>query len=123
MSLFKESAWTTDGSCLLQAALFEMRTTVFNGAAVGDRPDVADVGVLVSDGHSTINPSLTVPEARDAKEKDGITMLSVIVNADHNRADMDAIASNNATDVFLLTESNSLDTVVAEVLTRLCNGR
>jgi len=102
-----------------QAALDELRTTVFGGA--GDRPGAGNVGVLVSDGHSTVNASRTLPEARLVKA-DGITMLTVVVNADHNIDDMRAIASDPDTDVFLLTASNNLDDVVVRVLDRLCNG-
>jgi len=104
---------------VLQAALYEMRTGVFLGA--GDRPDVADVGILVSDGHSTVNASRTVPEAELVKA-DNITMLTVVVNVDHNLADMTAIASDPAADLFLLIDYSNLESIVDQVLDRLCDG-
>jgi len=100
----------------LQAALREMRTVVFGGA--GDRPNVPNVGVLVSDGHATVNASRTLPEARLAKA-DNITMLAVVVNAENNIDDMTAISSNPRTDLFMLTSSANLDSVVTPVLDRL----
>jgi len=93
-----------------------MRTAVFGGA--GDRPNVPNVGVLVSDGHSTVNASRTLPEARLAKADD-ITMLAVIVNVDNNIDDMRAIVSDPRTDLFMLSKPSSLDSVVTLVLDRL----
>ena len=104
---------------MLQAALREMRTAVMGGS--GDRPNVRNIGALVSDGHSTVNVSRTLPEAQFAK-RDGITMLSVVVNADHNLADMTAIASDPRTDLFLLVNPSDLDQVVGRALDRLCGG-
>jgi len=93
-----------------------MRTVVFGGA--GDRANVPNVGILVSDGHSTISASRTLPEARLAKA-DNITMLAVVVNTDYNLNDMTAIASDPDRDLFLLANSSSLNTVVTLVLDRL----
>jgi len=104
---------------MFQAALRETRTTVFSGA--GDRVNVPNVGVLVSDGHSTVNPFRTIPEAQLAKA-DNITMLTVIVNDDYNIDDMRSIASDPVSDVFFLISSDRLDLVVGQVLDRLCNG-
>ena len=102
----------------LQAALIEMRTVVFGGP--GDRPNVTNVGVLVSDGHSTVDGYRTLPEAELAKA-DNITMLAVIVNADHNLHDMTLISSDPRTDLYLLTASSQLDMVIKQALDRLCN--
>ena len=93
-----------------------MRTAVFGGA--GDRPNVPNVGVLVSDGHSTVSASRTLPEAHLAKA-DNITMLAVIVNANHNIDHMTAIVSDPRTDFFFLANSSSVDSVVTLVLDRL----
>lgn len=106
---------------MLQAAIREMRTKVFRRVDRGDRSTVPNVGVLVSDGYSTVNASRTLPEARLAKA-DGITMLSVIVNADHNQQDMTAISTDPSRDLFLLTDASLLDQVVQQALGRLCNG-
>jgi len=93
-----------------------MRTGVFDGA--GDRVRVPDVGILVSDGYSTVDAKRTLPEATLAKEDD-ITMLAVVVNDDHNLDDMSAIATDPNTDLFLLIDSSNLDSVVAQVVDRL----
>jgi len=96
-----------------------MRTVVFGGGA-GDRPDVSDVGILVSDGYSTVNASRTLPEAELAKADD-ITMLSVVVNDDYNLGDMRNISTNPDTDLFLLIDYSNLESTVEAVLDRLCN--
>jgi len=93
-----------------------MRTAVFGGA--GDRVNVPNVGVLVSDGHSTVNASRTLPGARLAKA-DNITMLAVVINDNHNLNDMTAVASDPRTDLFFLTNSSRLDSVVTLVIDRL----
>ena len=93
-----------------------MRTQVFGGA--GDRAIVPNIGILVSDGHSTIDPERTLSEATLAKANN-ITMLSVVVSDDHNLNDMTAIASNPRTDLFLLISSSNLHSVVARVVDRL----
>jgi len=103
----------------LQAALRETRTRLFGSA--GDRPNVPNIGLLVSDGHSTVNASRTLPEAQFAK-RDGITLLAVVVNADHNLADMRAIASDPSRDLFMLINPSDLDSVVERALDRLCGG-
>ena len=103
----------------MQAALQEMRTEVFFN--ISDRVQVPNVGILVSDGHSTVNASRTVPEATLAKDVE-ITMLTVVVNADHNLADMTDIASNPSTDLFLLIDYSNLESIVEQVLDRLCYG-
>jgi len=93
-----------------------MRTVVFGGS--GDRPNVPNVGILVSDGHSTVDTSLTLPEARLAKAE-GITMMTVIVNADNNLSDMSAIATDPNTDIFFLIDFDRLDSVVSMIVDRL----
>ena len=103
---------------VFQAALQEMRAGVFSGG--GDRQSVSNIGVLVSDGYSTVNASRTLPEAQLAKAED-ITMLSVIVNPDHNFDDMAAIASDPTTDLFFLTNSSQLALVVEQTLDLLCS--
>lgn len=101
---------------LYQAAISRMRTAVFGRA--GDRGNVPNVGILVSDGHSTVNASRTLPEAELAKRA-GITMMTVVINTDHNLDNMTAIASNPRKDLFLLIDHSRLDSVVAQVIDRL----
>lgn len=103
---------------MLQAAVQAMHIRVFGGA--GDRPNVPNVGILVSDGYTTVNANRTLPAAQAAKA-DNITMLAVVVNADNNIVDMTAIASDpERPDLFLLTSSNMLDEAVGMALDRLC---
>jgi len=91
---------------------------VFGGA--GDRSNVPNVGILVSDGYSTVNASRTLPEAREAKAA-GITMMVVVVNRDYNLNATRAIASDPRTDLFELIDASRLAPIVARVLNRLCS--
>jgi len=93
-----------------------MRTAVFGGA--GDRLNVPNVGIVVSDSRSTVSAARTLPEARLVKA-DNITMLAVVVNADHNINNVSSIATDPHNDVFFLTNSSRLDLVVSLVLDRL----
>jgi collagen type VI alpha len=102
-----------------QAALHAMRTDIFG--QFGDRSDVANVGILVSDGYSNVNSSNTIPEAALAKSS-AISMLSVVINPDHNITEMNLISSTPLLDVFLLTNATYLSDVVEKVLSRLCSG-
>jgi collagen type VI alpha len=98
-----------------------MRTVLFN-SAVGDRPSVPNVGILVSDGHSNIYQNNTIPEAALAKAAN-ITMLSVVITSDYDLAEMRGVSSNSGTDVFMLNNSSYTASVVNAVLNRLCSIR
>jgi hypothetical protein len=60
------------------AGLLQMRTVQFT-AAYGDRPDVSNVCLLLTDGGSTVNVGQTVPEAQLAQNQ-SIRMLTVGVS-------------------------------------------
>jgi hypothetical protein len=60
------------------AGLYQMRTVQFTQAN-GDRPDVDNVCLLLTDGGSTVNVSYTIPEALAAQAQ-GIKMLTVGVS-------------------------------------------
>jgi len=103
----------------MQAALNAMRTSSFT-AANGDRPDVPNVGILVSDGNSNINQSNTIPEANLAKAA-GITMYSVLVTNQINLDEIRGVASDPNGGVFLMPNSSYTASAVDGILTKLCS--
>jgi collagen type VI alpha len=71
--------------------LQKMRRDVFNEKN-GDRPDVPNVGVVITDGESNINDWLTVGEAEAARSQ-GIKLFSVGVTNDVNLQELRDISS------------------------------
>ncbi|CAH1773019.1 unnamed protein product, partial [Owenia fusiformis] len=72
-------------------ALRLMRTQMFTEAA-GDRPNVVNVAIIITDSESNVNHEMTVPEARLVKE-DGITVLGVGIGLSERRHELEGIAS------------------------------
>ena len=73
------------------AAIEDMRTKVFTQR--GDRPNVPNIAILITDGESNIEEWKTIPNARKAKN-DGIIMLVVGITDDINRGELEGISSN-----------------------------
>ena len=73
------------------AAIEDMRTKVFT--LPGDRANVQNIGMVITDGASNIDPHLTVPNAGKAK-KDGIIMLAVGITNEVNVTELAGISSN-----------------------------
>ena len=59
----------------------------------GDRPNVPNVLVVLTDGHSNINPELTVPKAVEIKNLNN-TIIAVAMNDDINMNEVRGIASS-----------------------------
>ena len=73
------------------AGILRMRTEVFN--SIGDRPDVPNLSIVITDGISTVSPDQTIPNANDAK-REGIRMLAVGVTNVTSRAELAGISSS-----------------------------
>lgn len=71
--------------------LQKMRRDIFNEDN-GDRPEVPNVGIVITDGESNINDWLTVDEAERARNE-GIKLFSVGVTNDVNEQELKAISS------------------------------
>ena len=96
-----------------------MRTSLFT-VPNGDRPDVSNVAILVSDGNSNINQTNTIPEANIAKAA-GISMYSVVVTNQINLDEMRGVASDSNGGVFLMPNSSYTASAVNGILTKLCS--
>ena len=59
----------------IHQALDLMRTEQFNTSA--DRPEAPNVGILITDGESTVRPARTIPAAVRARD-DNITLITYV---------------------------------------------
>jgi len=55
-----------------------MMTKVFN-VANGDRPEVPDTAIVITDGRSTYDSNLTIPYAEEAKRR-GIHVIGLFTS-------------------------------------------
>ena len=62
-----------DANTNTSGGLYVMMTQVFN-VTNGDRPDVPDTAIVITDGRSTYDSNLTVPYAQEAKRR-GIRII------------------------------------------------
>ena len=95
------------------AGLFEMRQTQFT-VMNGDRPDSDNVAIVITDGASTINTSLTVPNAVAARA-DGIRIVAIGITNEVNETEISLISSEpqvNGSNYFLTTNFQVLQPVL-----------
>jgi len=109
-------ASSTDTSTALKI----MRTVVFNSAN-GDRPDVNNVGIVVTDGQSD-NASATASEALAAKDA-GVRMFAIGLTNEIDAQELKTIASSPLTDhYFNRTSINLVQTVTSQLLWSVCHN-
>ena len=84
-----QSDSTSSGLRNIYSGLNKMRTSVFQN---GNRVNVPDVAILITDAASNINPQLTLPEALAAQQA-GITIYAVGVSSAINATELQMIAS------------------------------
>ena len=75
---------TSGGLLLMQEEQFRIQN--------GDRPEVANVAIVITDGQSTYDANLTIPYAESAHSA-GIQIFSVGITDEINEAELRAIAS------------------------------
>ena len=92
----------------------------------GDRPDVPDILVLLSDGEQSadfwkVYP--TIEEASNALKKKGITIMSIAIGEDEriNNETLSKIASKQEY-IFRIGSYNDIYKLVYNVSTSLCTG-
>jgi len=107
------------GETNTQAALNLLHTTVFT-AAGGARQGVPRIGVVVTDGHSTVLPDRTPAEAATARQS-GVELFVVGVGEEVNLVELNSMGSTPTTDhvVMMALPVESLDTAWA-ILDQLC---
>lgn len=105
------------GSTNTADALLTLRTKMFN--AQGDRPNVRNVAVLITDGISNRNSQNTIPEANNARRQ-GIEIFAVgITLTDTREIEGIAVKFENR---FLANTFDELNDVFGELFLSLCIG-
>lgn len=108
------------GSTNTADALKTMRTEMFTRQN-GDRPDVENIGIVMTDGVSNINSRRTIPEgglARDA----GIKMYAIGIGITDTR-ELDGIASRPLEDHrFKVDDFEALQNIDKKLYLSLCVG-
>ena len=102
------------------AGIEYMRMKVFT--LPGDRPDVQNIGIVITDGLSNEQNDMTIPNAEKAK-KDGIIMLAVGITDKVNVAEIAGISSNGAEGetYFLSPEFNVTEEIVQNIVNQTCS--
>ena len=108
----------TGGETNIPAALALMRTAVFNSR--GDRRDVKNIAIVITDGQANINPERVTVEAQNARDDD-IEIFSIGITQDVILEELQTIASDPDRDhVFQATDFKTLETILADVIRRAC---
>ncbi|KAK2143115.1 hypothetical protein LSH36_875g00000, partial [Paralvinella palmiformis] len=101
------------------AGLRALRIVVFNETN-GDRIEVPDVGILITDGVSTWGHKKTIPEAIKLREA-GVRMFVIGMGKTYNRYEAAAIASK-PTDNYLSSGTFAhMEALLEPLLRRVCN--
>lgn len=95
---------------------------IFFFVSPGDRPNVPNVAIVVTDGQSN-NPNLTIAEAQKARAA-GITVLAIGVGSGVSRKELNAIATDpDSTHVFMADNFDALKSLKALLSTKACEGK
>lgn len=88
----------------------------------GDRPDVHNVAIVMTDGQSNVNVSGTVPEAKRAKEL-GVRMFVIGLTENVNSDELRAMSSHPIDQHYFTRSSYSLvQSVVSNLVWNVCQG-
>lgn len=110
----------TSGSTNHSGALKTMRTEVFTPEH-GDRSDVRNVGVMITDGVSTVAENETVPEAMRVHNA-RIRMFAIGLTIKISELELTAIASKPTNEhYFNLTEISGVDTLISRLVWSVCH--
>ncbi|XP_067940078.1 collagen alpha-6(VI) chain-like [Watersipora subatra] len=102
----------------ISAAIKHMREQSFS-VANGDRPTVADIGILLTDGQSK-DPFRTQYEANVSKAA-GIEMFSIGIGTQINSQELQDLASGPR-NVFLVNSYQTLQSIEIFLANKLCQG-
>ena len=89
----------------------------------GDRADVTNVAIVITDGVSRVNSDNTIPEAVRAQD-DGILMFAIGVTGSVDVAEVSGISSPDHVEhvnYFLATDFSELSTIVASITEQACS--
>ncbi|XP_025106489.1 collagen alpha-3(VI) chain-like isoform X11 [Pomacea canaliculata] len=108
------------GSTNTAGGLQAMRTQMYTPAN-GDRPDVPNIAIVVTDGISNINSRRTIPEAEQARDE-GIHIYAIGIGLT-DTTELDGIASRPVDDNrFAVQEFSELRTLRDRVFSAFCPG-
>ena len=111
-----------DGNTNTSGGIRDMHFNQFT-AVNGDRPNVQNVAIIITDGVSTWDKDRTIPDAIDARN-DGIKIISVgITNAiDENELrQMSSMPQEEGKNYFRSAGFNELDTIVDSIVAETCS--
>lgn len=109
------------GSTNTAGGLRAMREEMFT-AQTGDRSDVPNVAIVLTDGVSNINARQTIPEAEEAR-KAGIKIYAIGIGIAETR-ELDGMASHPIEqNRFIVQDFKELQTLKEKVFTSVCPGR
>ena len=110
------------GQTNTSGAIRVMHQQIFDGR-LGDRADVPNVALVITDGESNRDQNLTLPEAERAKA-DGVTFFVVGVTNAINEAEVRAIASDPDTEhYFSSPDIKHLDELLFHLLKEVCDPK
>ena len=112
------SATYRPGMTNLAAALKKARVDMFQHSS-GDRAGIPNVGVLITDGFSSINPLDTIPQAEEARGR-GIMLYAIGISL----PDIDELnaITGNTDRVFLVDDFEGLPELAYRVKDAICKG-
>lgn len=88
----------------------------------GDRPEVPNVCLIITDGVSSVNPERTIPEAIAARDE-GIHIYAIGVGLSDTR-ELEAIATSPASDnMFNVQQFSELSSLANVIFADVCQGK
>eukprot|EP00918_Siedleckia_nematoides_P036496 GHVU01079281.1.p1 GENE.GHVU01079281.1~~GHVU01079281.1.p1 ORF type:complete len:553 (-),score=30.11 GHVU01079281.1:425-2083(-) len=109
----------TGGHTNTSGAIRLMRRELFRSDR-GDRDDIRNVVLLITDGESTIDSNLTIPEAEMAKNEDAVIFVVGITNM-INEDELKNIASTPVVDhYFNSTDIDMLYSLETQIIKHVC---
>lgn len=88
----------------------------------GDRDNVQNILIVVTDGNSNINADRTIPDAIDARTK-GVQVIVISVGSSVNELELRGIASAPEEDnVYLAQSYQDLGALSSKIVSSTCNG-
>ena len=105
------------GQTNMAAAFIAARENVFGRN--GDRPNVQNIAVIITDGRSEPDPTRTIPEANNLKQS-GVTIIAVGIGNQVDRNELRGIATNPDRDVIVAQNFVDLQRQLGSLLDRAC---
>ena len=104
------------------SALRKLRTEMLTPEK-GDRPDVPNFALVISDGQSNIDSDNTIPEAIKARQE-GVHIIAVSMGENKRRLEIKGIASDpDEHNIMDVKDYDNLPSVVAKMVDTMCDGK